>query len=209
MASLALVRAVQDYEPARGADFLAYAVPVIRGAVRHHFRDHGWVVRPPRRVQELQGRLVREGDGAAPAPEGTQTARLAEQLGTTRADVDEALAAEGCFSPLSLDRPAAGDRSGSVGEALPGEPGDDAVEARAMLRSPVRRLDDRDRAILGMRFFEQMTQQEMAEALGVTQTQVSKLLARILRELRDDLGDVDGVPRHDTSQGRKRAAHPA
>lgn len=195
VASLALVRAVHQYRPDRGTSFLAYAVPVIRGELRHHFRDHGWVVRPPRRVQELQGRVVRERDRAPVSRDGHQSERLAEELGTTVADVDEALAAEGCFTPLSLDCPAHGaERSGSVGDALPDEESDGAAEARAVLRSPVRRLGDRDREILGMRFFQQLTQQEMAEALGVTQTQVSKLLTRILRDLRTDVGDVDGLP---------------
>lgn len=195
VASLALVRAVHQYRPDRGPTFLAYAVPVIRGELRHHFRDHGWVVRPPRRVQELQGRVVRERDRSPEWRDGHQAERLAQELGTTAAEVDEALAAEGCFTPLSLDRPAnATERSGSVGDTLPAEESDHAVEARAVLRSPVRRLGDRDREILGMRFFQQLTQQEMAEALGVTQTQVSKLLTRILRDLRTDVGDVDGLP---------------
>lgn len=210
VASLALIRAVHRYEPERGSPFVAYAVPLIRGGLRHHFRDQGWVVRPPRRVQELQSRVIRERDRAPSRGSGRASSRLAELVGATASEVDEALAAEGCFTPLSLDRPVAGADSGSVGETLPDEHDDGAAEARAVLRSPVRRLDARDRWILGMRFFEQMTQQEIAEALGVTQTQVSKLIARILDDLRAEVGDVDGQARREVAgASRGGLPHPA
>lgn len=203
VACLGLIRAAHRYQPALGADFLAYAVPVIHGDLRHHFRDHGWVVRPPRRVQELQGRVVRELDRVGGGHEERQPGWLAERLGTTVAEVHEALAAEGCFTPLSLDRPIAGNVSTSVGDSLPDPREDDPAEARAMLRSAVRGLSARDRQILGMRYFEQLTQQEMAQRLGVTQTQVSKLIARILRDLRAVLGEVDGPTRGEGGRDRR------
>ena len=203
VACLGLIRAAHRYQSALGADFLAYAVPVIHGDLRHYFRDHGWVVRPPRRVQELQGRVVRERERFGGGHEERQPGWLAERLGTTVAEVDEALAAEGCFTPLSLDRPIAGNVSTSVGDSLPGPREDDAAEARAMLRSAVRGLSARDRQILGMRYFEQLTQQEMAQSLGVTQTQVSKLIARILRDLRAVLGEVDGPTRGEGGRDRR------
>ena len=215
VASLALIRAVHHYETERGTEFLAYAVPVIRGDLRHHFRDHGWVVRPPRRVQELQGRVVRERDHQPADPGEHHSDRLARQLGTTVTAVEEALAAEGCFTPLSLDRPVSGGRERGVADTLVDtlrdSRDDAAAEARAVLRSPVRNLDARDRRILGMRFFEQLTQQEMADALGVTQTQVSKLVARILRDLRADVGsvDADAWAREEGAGRREHLPHPA
>ena len=98
VASLAVLRAARSFDPGRGVDFLAYAVPVVRGDLRHYFRDHGWVVRPPRRVQELQGRVIRERDAGEPAGR-PRAAQIAARLGADASDVTEALAAEGCFSP--------------------------------------------------------------------------------------------------------------
>ncbi len=192
VAYMALTRAARDFDPARHRDFLSYAVPTIRGELKKHFRDHGWMVRPPRRVQEAQGRITRaEGalaqvTGRPPTPE-----ELAEHLEVEVGDVVEALAADGCFAPSSLDRPMTtvdDSNGGTLGDFLGGvDPAQDAAEARAVLAPVVRRLKPRDRCILYLRFFEQRSQQEIADEIGVTQMQVSRLLARILRDLRADL----------------------
>jgi RNA polymerase sigma-B factor len=192
VAYLALVRAAHKFDGRLAEDFLVYAVPTIRGEVKRYFRDHGWTVRPPRRIQETQARITRaEGElvqhyGRRPTPEET-----AEHLGADVPDVIEAMGADGCFAPSSLDRPLTNsDGSGfaTVGDLL----GDDdasqiAAEARVTLAPVVRRLKERDRRILYMRFFEERTQQEIADDIGVTQMQVSRLLSRIMRDLRDEL----------------------
>jgi RNA polymerase sigma-B factor len=192
VAYAALVRAVRGYRPGLATDFLAYAVPTIRGEVKKHFRDHGWTVRPPRRIQDLQTAAARtraeleQQSGVAP-----DLATLAAAMGESEADVEEALAADGCFSPSSLDRPIGPDSTTTIGDTIPvAEDGYEAAEARAMLSQAMRRLERRDRRILQLRFFDGLTQQEIGEEIGVTQMQVSRLLNRILRDLRSDLVDT-------------------
>lgn len=189
VAYVALVRVAHSYDRSSGHDFLSYAVPSIRGEVRRHFRDIGWMVRPPRRVQELQSRIASTESGLAselghpPTPD-----ELASALDASEDDIVEALAANGCFSPDSLDRIVHDDGPGSLGDHLGAEePGLASAEARVMLAPALGRLCERDRFIVRKRFFAQQTQQEIADEIGVTQMQVSRLLARICRDLRRDV----------------------
>jgi len=197
VAYTALIGAAHGFDPGRDQDFLSYAVPTIRGELKKHFRDRGWAVRPPRRIQEIQARITRaEGDLAQNLGRQPRPSELAAHLGVEMDEVTEALAAGGCFAPSSLDRPVVG--SGGVGFATVGDllGGEDrsqeAAEARVALAPVVRRLSERDRRILYMRYFEERTQQEIGDAVGVTQMQVSRLLARIMRDLRADLEHEDG-----------------
>jgi RNA polymerase sigma-B factor len=113
---------------------------------------------------------------------------VARRLGEPEADVAEALAAEGCFTPTSLDRPVADGADTTIGDLLGDRDlGRAAVEARVMLAPVVRRLSERDRRILQLRFFDDRTQREIADEIGVTQTQVSRVLGRIIRSLRAEL----------------------
>ena len=192
VAYLGLVKAVRRYDPATAHDFLSFAVPTIRGEVKRFFRDHGWTVRPPRRIQELQARIVSV--DAALAQELGRRPRpreIAEALGEDTEHVAAALAANGCFSPVSLDVPV-GDQTTTMGELLPtDDDGPNAVDARVILAPAVRHLAERDRRIIYLRFFEGRTQREIGDELGVTQMQVSRLLNRILRELRESLSTGD------------------
>jgi RNA polymerase sigma-B factor len=193
---MALTRAARDFDPHRHQDFLSYAVPTIRGELKKHFRDQGWMVRPPRRVQEAQARITRaEGVLSQELGRPVRPSELAAHLDMHLDDVIEALAADGCFSPSSLDRPVTTNGDGG-GVALGDFLGEDdqeapAAEARVVLGPVVRRLKPRDRRIVYLRFFEQRSQQEIADEIGVTQMQVSRLLARILRDLRKDLTTRD------------------
>lgn len=194
VACAALVRAAQNFDATRERDFLSYAVPSIRGELRRHFRDQGWTVRPPRRVQEIQSRVV-EAREALHAEDGQtpSDARIAEHLEVETSEVTEALRAEGCFTPASLDMPVGADGSMSLGELLVDEDDDretSAAEARVLLRPVMRQLRPRDQRLLRMRFVEERTQQEIADEFGVTQTQVSRLLSRVLRELRESIGEL-------------------
>lgn len=192
VAYLALTKAARRFDPTAGHDFLSFCVPTIRGEVRRYFRDKGWMVRPPRRIQELQQRITqarRDLSSTMGRPPGPDD--LAQHLDEQPSDVLEALDSHGCFSPTSLDRPVGDEHSSSLGELIGTEDdGQSAAEARVVLAPVVRRLSRRDRHILELRFYEGLTQREIAEDLGVTQMQVSRLLTRIFRDLRHHLGPV-------------------
>ena len=188
VALLGLTKAAQRFDPMAGHDFLSFAVPTIRGELRRHFRDSGWMIRPPRRVQDLQARIAGVQDElAAELGRSPRPTEIADRLGDDVGDVVEALAVDGCFTPTSLDA-TVGDGSSRLGDLL----GQDEralawVEAKVMLDPVVRRLSPRDRRIVRLRFYEERTQQEIAVAVGLTQAQVSRVLARILEDLRADL----------------------
>jgi RNA polymerase sigma-B factor len=192
VALLGLTKAAQRFDPDAGHDFLSYAVPTIRGEIRRHFRDAGWMVRPPRRVQDLQARIGRARSeleikhGRSPRP-----SEVAAHLGEDLEDVMEALTADGCFAPTSLDRRegglSIGELIGYVDEAL------ESAEARVVLGPLLQELSERDRRVVHMRFFEGRSQREIADELGITQAQVSRVLARILATLRDKLDESDSA----------------
>lgn len=192
VAALALTKAARGYDVTTGHEFLAYAVPTIRGELRKHFRDHGWMIRPPRRVQELQSRInVADGELSARLGRSPTPREIAEHLDEDLDSVTEALASDGCFLPTSLDHPTGSEGGSTLGDLLTGSDTDHhACEARLLLEPAIRHLGRRDRHILLMRFFEGLTQREIAERIGVTQMQVSRLLTRILSQLRNDMGGV-------------------
>jgi RNA polymerase sigma-B factor len=184
-----LTKAVNRFDPGTRNDLLTYAVPTIRGEVMRHFRDHGWSVRPPRRVQELQWRVnqcierLEHELGREP-----RDAEVIEELGIEDEDYQEAVEAFGCFQPTSLDQPVRAEATSALGDLIPdGSEPQQAADARVTLAPVVRRLSERDRRILHLRFFEDLTQAEIGEDLGVTQMQVSRLLSRILGTLREEL----------------------
>jgi RNA polymerase sigma-B factor len=188
-AYVGLVKAVNGFDPAHERDFLSYAVPTVAGEVKRFFRDFGWSVRPPRRVQELQGGIAKSSSdltqllGRSPKP-----AEVAADLGVDVESVIEALAADGAFTPASLDVPVGEDGTATLGDLMSGEEtGFSSAEARVVLGPVVRALAPRDRRILELRFFEGWTQEQIARDIGVTQMQVSRLLSRILRDLRQEL----------------------
>ena len=190
VALLGLTKAAQRFDPDAGHDFLSYAVPTIRGELRRHFRDSGWMVRPPRRVQDLQSRIARAQDelelelGRSPRP-----SEVAGHLGVELDDVIEALSADGCFTPTSLDGPV-GDGGSSLGDLLGADDrAIESAEARVVLAPVLRQLSARDQRIVRLRFVEERTQQEIAEAIGLTQAQVSRVLTRILDQLRAGLAE--------------------
>ena len=189
-AYVGLVKAVQGFDPSYERDFLSYAVPTVTGEVKRYFRDFGWTVRPPRRIQELQAQISRASNELSQSLHRSPKPReVAEFLGIDVDSVIEALAADGCFTPASLDVPVGEDGSGSLGELLGGEDADlGRAEARILLGPAVRRLKERDRRIIELRFFYGWTQEQIAQDIGVTQMQVSRLLSRILSDLRSDLG---------------------
>lgn len=191
VACLGLVKAVRRYDPSLEHDFLAYAVPTIAGEIKRFFRDYGWTVRPPRGIQELQAEVSRA--RATLSQELGRSPRLdevAELLGVDVERVIEAVGAAGCYTPASLDVPLGDGGPETLGEKLAGhDPDYSRTEARIVLAPVVRSLPERDRKIIELRFFHGLTQQEIGDRLGVSQMQVSRLLSRILRQLRGALED--------------------
>jgi RNA polymerase sigma-B factor len=194
VALLGLTKAAQRFDPNAGHDFLSFAVPTVRGELRRHFRDSGWMVRPPRRVQDLQTRIASAQEelesrlGRSPRP-----SEIATHLDEDPSDVVEALAADGCFTPTSLDARVA-DGSSSLGDLLGQE--DRALaqaEAKVMLDPLMRGLTARDRRIVRLRYYQEQTQQEIADSVGLTQAQVSRVLTRILTDLRLGLVERPGA----------------
>lgn len=199
-ARLALVRVVESFRPEYGHDFLSYAVPSILGALRKQFRDSGWTVRPPRRIQEAQ-QAINQGRSDLVQQLGREpkVSEIAEALDLEEDTVIEALSADGCYTPASLDRPVGGEGdsdagSRTLGSVLGGEDPDFAsCEARVLLRPLLARLEPRDRKVLQLRFVEGLTQREVGEQIGVTQMQVSRILSRIFATLRDEVGEVPEI----------------
>ena len=203
---LGLVKAARGFDPAKSDNFLGYAVPTILGEVKRFFRDNAWVIRPPRRLQEMQAQI-----SAAAADWAQETGRMptpreiADQLDESVSEVNEALAADGCFAPSSLDRTTTDDGatlSDVLGES---EGGFDRAEAVVALRPLCRQLSERDRRIIYLRFFHEWTQAKIAEEFGVTQMQISRLLNRILGQLRAQLGSTE-LPDQDESPSVAQAS---
>lgn len=185
VAMVGLCKAVRGYEPGRGS-FTAYAIPTISGELKRHFRDAAWLVRPTRSLQELAFAIRR----AAPAlvqelRHQPSPAETAEYLGVSTSMVQRALAAERACWGCSLDVPH-GESEGTLGDVLADE-GDSfaPVEAAILLGTMLSRLSPRQRQILDLRFRGGLTQEEIGSVIGVSQMQVSRLLASTLATLRE------------------------
>ena len=193
VASLGLTKAVDRFDPERGLEFTTFATPTIVGELKRHFRDKGWAVRVPRRVQELHLRM------------GTVVNSLSQELGRSptipeiaqRAEVSvdevlEAMEAGRAYRFSSIDAPAGDDedRTQSPAAAQLGEDdtGLEEVEQRMLLSPLIASLPKREQMIIHLRFFRGMTQSEIAARLGISQMHVSRLLARSLAQLRDRAG---------------------
>jgi len=193
VALLGLLKAVERFDPGRGLEFSTFATPTIVGELKRHFRDKGWAVRVPRRVQELHLRM------------GTVVNGLSQELGRSptipeiaaRAEVSvdevlEAMEAGRAYRFSSIDAPTGDDedRVASPGAAQLGEDdtGLEEVEQRMLLSPLIASLPKREQMIIHLRFFRGMTQSEIASRLGISQMHVSRLLARSLTQLRDRAG---------------------
>ncbi|MEE1760236.1 MULTISPECIES: SigB/SigF/SigG family RNA polymerase sigma factor [unclassified Streptomyces] len=190
VAAMGLVKAVDRYEPERGA-FESYAVPTITGEIKRHFRDRMWTLRVPRRVQDLRNKVrvarreLSQTSGGAAEPSVADIAALA---GLTEEEVHAGMEALDSFSALSLDAEmASGDDGYSLADTL-GAPDAayDTVVDRESVKEGLRRLPERERAILYMRFFEDMTQNRIADRLGISQMHVSRLISRSCARVREE-----------------------
>lgn len=195
VALLALVLAVRRFRPDRGRSFTAYAVPTMSGELKRHFRDHGWMVRPPRGLHDTYREVQRtarelQQDGVhAPRAED-----IARRLDIAPKAVRAALGVEGCFSPASLDAPPRDRSDTTTGDQLTLTTPDqiDRLDTALTIRAAVRTLPARERRLVELRFEGDLTQREIGAELGISQMQVSRLLASSLRRLRAAL-DLDGA----------------
>jgi RNA polymerase sigma-B factor len=192
VAMVGLVHAIDGYDPTRGCGFAGYATPTIVGELRRYFRDKGWRIRVPRRVQELRLRVNRASAELSQANAGTPTiADIANHLCVAEPEVAEALEAGMMYQPLSLSGP--GISGGDLAAADPlgeDDPAIAVVEQRESVRPLLATLPERERAILRMRFFGDMTQSQIADRLGISQMHVSRLLSQTLGSLRAALVDA-------------------
>lgn len=187
--TLGLLGAVDRFDPERGSDFLSYAVPTITGEIRRHFRDRTWSMRVPRRLKDLQSTIagavgpLSQQLGRAPRP-----SEIAKELGLPVDEVLEGLDAQQAYRSTSLDELVAGadvpltDTLGAADTEL------ETVEYRETLAPLLESLPERERTILLLRFFGNMTQTQIADRVGVSQMHVSRLLTQTLADLRAKLG---------------------
>ncbi|MGD9987830.1 SigB/SigF/SigG family RNA polymerase sigma factor [Pseudonocardia sp.] len=196
VATVGLINAIDRFAPDRGHDFFSFAVPTISGEVRRHFRDLGWSMRVPRRLKDLHVSLngavadLSQQLGRAPKP-----SELAEHLQIPVGDVLEGLEAADAYRSSSLDEMLSSEQgSATVGELVGAADAELArVDTRQALRPALAELGDRERTIVMLRFFGNMTQTQIAEKVGISQMHVSRLLAQTLDRLRSGL-DQDAAP---------------
>jgi RNA polymerase sigma-B factor len=194
VAMLGVLKAVERYDPEYGATFATFAVPTITGELRRHFRDTTWAVHVPRRAKDMQHTVKVAVDelgqflGRSPTVE-----EIANHAGVDVEDVLEALEAARCYRKTPLAAPS-DDDSEAAGIAGFGGPDRemDAVEAAATVRTLLGTLPARERRIVELRFMGGLTQSQIAELVGVSQVQVSRLLRASLTRLGDSLADPDG-----------------
>jgi RNA polymerase sigma-B factor len=191
VAALGLVKAVDRYDPERGNAFESYAVPTVTGEIKRHFRDHMWTLHVPRRVQDLRNRVRFAGQDLSQTISGRRptVTELAEHAQLSEEDVRTGLEALESFSTLSLDAELPGSEDGySLSDALgAADPALDTVVDRESVRLRLAALPERERAILYMRFFGDMTQSRIAEQLGISQMHVSRLINRCCHRLREQV----------------------
>jgi RNA polymerase sigma-B factor len=194
VACVGLLKAIDRYDPERGTDFTRYALPTMLGELKRHFRDKGWALRVPRATQELALK-VNEALGTLPAKLG-RAARprdVADAIGVSVEDVLEAMEAASARRPYSLDAAVGPDDDAAVLADTIGDedPAFQTVEYGEAIARTLALLPERERAILNLRFVEDLTQSEIADRVGISQMHVSRLLRRALDAVREQVPDSE------------------
>jgi RNA polymerase sigma-B factor len=189
VATIGLIKSIDRFDLERGVEFSTYATPTIVGEVKRHFRDKGWAIRVPRRLQEMKLALTKatselsQQNGRAPT-----VAELAKHLGISEEEVLEGLESSNAYSAISLDAPDLDDESSAMSETLgQTDAALEGVEYRESLKPLLEALPPREKRILLLRFFANMTQSQIAAELGISQMHVSRLITRTLVTLREGL----------------------
>lgn len=196
--TIGLIKAIDRFDPERGLEFTTYATPTILGEIKRHFRDKGWSIRVPRRLQELSAKVNQATDElTVELQRSPSVEEIAAKLGVGAEEILEAMESSGAYTSVSLEAggtseddeaPALIDRLGSVDEDL------DASDDRMVIDDAIRDFSPREQEIVRMRFIDGLTQVEIAKRLGVSQVQVSRLLRRTLRKIQDKI-DPEGLMR--------------
>ena len=184
VAQIGLIKAIERYDPAHGAAFTTYATPTIVGEIKRHFRDKTWAMRVPRSLKDLHVR-IRPAVGALHHELGRSPtiAEIAERVGTTEDFVLEAIEAGAAYRADSMDATGAGGDGAPLATILSHHASPDLAEIRVTVRSLMAQLPERERTAVFLRYFEDRTQAEIAEHIGVSQVHVSRLLRRALSTL--------------------------
>jgi RNA polymerase sigma-B factor len=193
VARVGLMNAINRFDARKGSSFIGFAVPTIMGEVRRHFRDYSWSMRVPRRLRELHVQINwATGDLTQTLGQAPTASELAQELGVPREEIVECLVAGDAYQLESLDTPRNANDSGqdrSAADVIGGvDPQIDHIMDRQAVHALVAELPQREREVLYMRFFESMTQSQIAERIGVSQMHVSRILASTLQYLRDRSG---------------------
>jgi RNA polymerase sigma-B factor len=190
--SLGLIKAVDRFDVDRGVDFSSYAIPTIVGEIRRHFRDKAWAMHVPRRLKELSLRLSRTLDDLTTELGRSPTiAELAEATGVEEEDVVDALDSSNAYTTRSLHAPFEEGGDDSLSDKLgTEETGYAEVEDGALVAAGLDALDERERQIVELRFFEEMTQSQIAAEIGISQMHVSRLLRRALATMRGRIEEL-------------------
>lgn len=193
---LGLLKAIDRFDPARGLEFTTFATPTIMGEIKRHFRDKGWSVRVPRRLQELSAKVNQATDTLTSQLQRSPTiAEIAEYLDATVDEVLEAMESSSAYSSVSLEAPSGmeDDDAPSVIDRYATEDEELAfTDDRIIIEEALAGFSPREREVIEMRFLQGMTQIEIAEKLGISQVQVSRLLRRTLKKIQEKI-DPDGV----------------
>lgn len=193
---LGLLKAIDRFDPSRGLEFTTFATPTIMGEIKRHFRDKGWSVRVPRRLQELSAKVNQATDTLTSQLQRSPTiAEIADYLDATVDEVLEAMESSSAYSSVSLEAPSGADDDDtpSVIDRYATEDSDLAfTDDRIIIEEALASFSPRERDVIEMRFLKGMTQIEIAEKLGISQVQVSRLLRRTLKKVQDKI-DPEGV----------------
>jgi RNA polymerase sigma-B factor len=186
---LGLIKAIERFDPSLGNEFTTFATPTVAGEIKRYFRDKGWAIRFPRRLQELYQSIIRVNEELKNELSRQPTvAEVAQRLDVAPDDVLEAMEMSTAYTPVSIDSTQGSDQgengrqlSESIGGA---DPNLDRVEMRDVLQRAMAHLTPRERSIMAMRFYDEMSQSEIAKKLGISQMHVSRLQRAALEQLR-------------------------
>lgn len=188
--TIGLIKAIDRFDPNRGLEFTTYATPTIMGEIKRHFRDKGWSVRVPRRLQELSSKVNQVTDELTKELQRSPSVEeIAKELGTSVDEVLEAMESSEAYASVPLDSPGSGDddapsiidRFGAVDTDLA------SLDDKMVLSGALAKLEPNERALVEMRFVEGLTQSQIAERMGMSQVQVSRLLHKTLERMRKDI----------------------